>query len=56
MQKTILITGASRGFGNIWAKAFLKRGDHVIATARNLKHIVTWWKNLEMLFSLFSWM
>jgi|KBSMisStaDraftv2_1062788.scaffolds.fasta_scaffold03107_5 NADP-dependent 3-hydroxy acid dehydrogenase YdfG len=39
MQKTILITGASRGFGNIWAKAFLKRGDHVIATARNLKHI-----------------
>ena len=40
MKKTILITGASRGFGKIWARAFLKRGDNVIATARNLKHIV----------------
>jgi NAD(P)-dependent dehydrogenase (short-subunit alcohol dehydrogenase family) len=36
MSKTILITGASRGFGKIWAEAFLKRGDKVIATARNL--------------------
>lgn len=36
MKKTILITGASRGFGKIWAEAFLKRGDHVIATARNI--------------------
>lgn len=36
MSKTILITGASRGFGKIWAEAFLKRGDRVIATARNL--------------------
>ncbi|HMF70602.1 MAG TPA: SDR family NAD(P)-dependent oxidoreductase, partial [Flavitalea sp.] len=36
MSKTILITGASRGFGKIWAKAFLKRGDNVIATARNI--------------------
>src|SRR5215467_5580341 len=40
MKKTILITGASRGFGKIWAKAFLKRGDNVIATARNLKDII----------------
>lgn len=39
MSKTILITGASRGFGKIWAKAFLKRGDTVIATARNVKDI-----------------
>ena len=39
MKKTILITGASRGFGKIWAKAFLKRGDNVIATARNLESI-----------------
>jgi len=39
MKKTILITGASRGFGKIWARAFLKRGDQVIATARNLEHI-----------------
>ncbi|WP_316812276.1 SDR family NAD(P)-dependent oxidoreductase [Pedobacter heparinus] len=37
MSKVILITGASRGFGRIWAEAFLKRGDHVIATARNLE-------------------
>lgn len=35
MKKTILITGASRGFGRIWTEAFLKRGDNVIATARN---------------------
>ena len=36
MTKTILITGASRGFGKIWAEAFLKRGDKVAATVRNL--------------------
>ena len=35
MSKTILITGASRGFGKLWAEAFLKRGDKVAATARN---------------------
>jgi NAD(P)-dependent dehydrogenase (short-subunit alcohol dehydrogenase family) len=37
MAQTILITGASRGFGRIWAEAFLERGDNVIATARNTK-------------------
>jgi len=36
MAKTIFITGASRGFGKIWAEAFLKRGDKVVATARDL--------------------
>ncbi|WP_332369791.1 SDR family NAD(P)-dependent oxidoreductase [Spirosoma telluris] len=36
MAKTLFITGASKGFGKIWAEAFLKRGDNVIATARNL--------------------
>lgn len=36
MSKIIFITGASRGFGKIWAEAFLKRGDKVAATARNL--------------------
>jgi len=36
MSKIILITGASRGFGKIWAKALLQRGDKVVATARNL--------------------
>ncbi len=35
MSKTILITGASRGFGKLWAEAFLDRGDQVIATSRN---------------------
>lgn len=39
MKKTILITGASRGFGKIWAEAFLKRGDNVIATSRNIDHL-----------------
>jgi NAD(P)-dependent dehydrogenase (short-subunit alcohol dehydrogenase family) len=39
MTKTILITGASRGFGKIWAEAFLQRGDKVIATARNLNDL-----------------
>lgn len=35
MRKTILITGASRGFGRLWTEAFLKHGFHVVATARN---------------------
>lgn len=36
MTKTIMITGASRGFGKIWAEAFLKQGNRVVATARNI--------------------
>jgi short-subunit dehydrogenase len=36
MSKTIFITGASRGFGKLWAEALLQRGDKVIATARSL--------------------
>jgi len=39
MSKIILITGASRGFGKIWAKALLERGDKVAATARNLENL-----------------
>lgn len=39
MSKTIFITGASRGFGKIWAEAFLKRGDNVVATARDLSSL-----------------
>lgn len=39
MKKTILITGASRGFGKLWAKEFLKRGDNVVATARNTESL-----------------
>ncbi len=34
MSKTIFITGASRGFGRIWAEAFLERGDKVVVTSR----------------------
>ncbi len=36
MSKTILITGASRGFGKLWAEAFLERGDKVAVTSRTL--------------------
>src|ERR1700754_2448191 len=36
MSKIIFITGASKGFGKLWAEAFLKSGDKVAATARNL--------------------
>ncbi|MDR3711627.1 MAG: SDR family NAD(P)-dependent oxidoreductase [Puia sp.] len=36
MAKTIFITGASRGFGKIWAEAFLQRGDKVVAAVRDL--------------------
>jgi len=39
MSKIILITGASRGFGKIWAKTLLERGDKVAATARNLENL-----------------
>ena len=36
MKKTWFITGASRGFGRIWAEAALRRGDQVAVTARTL--------------------
>ncbi|MDF3287760.1 SDR family oxidoreductase [Streptomyces silvisoli] len=42
-MKTWFITGASRGFGRIWAAAALARGDRVAATARrpeSLQHLV----------------
>ena len=39
MKKTWLITGASRGFGRIWAGAALKRGDQVTVTARNVADV-----------------
>jgi NAD(P)-dependent dehydrogenase (short-subunit alcohol dehydrogenase family) len=40
MNKTWLITGASRGFGRIWAGAALERGDRVTVTARKLADVV----------------
>src|SRR5262245_21051 len=36
MTKTWFITGASRGFGRVWAEAALARGDRVAATARDI--------------------
>jgi NAD(P)-dependent dehydrogenase (short-subunit alcohol dehydrogenase family) len=39
MKKTWFITGASRGFGRIWAEAALTRGDRVTVTARNLADV-----------------
>jgi NAD(P)-dependent dehydrogenase (short-subunit alcohol dehydrogenase family) len=38
-MKIWFITGASRGFGRVWAEAALKRGDKVAATARKLASI-----------------
>ena len=37
--KVWFITGASRGFGRIWAEAALRRGDKVVATARILADV-----------------
>ncbi len=38
-NKIWFITGASRGFGRIWAEAALRRGDKVAATARNAEDL-----------------
>lgn len=38
-DKVWFITGASRGFGRIWAEAALARGDKVAATARNVSDV-----------------
>lgn len=35
-RKIWFITGASRGFGHVWTKAALARGDSVAATARDV--------------------
>ncbi|MDT6985781.1 SDR family NAD(P)-dependent oxidoreductase [Streptomyces lusitanus] len=37
--KVWLITGTSRGFGRVWARAALERGDRVAATARDVDDI-----------------
>ncbi len=38
-MKTWFITGASRGFGTLFVKEALERGDNVVATARNARTI-----------------
>lgn len=38
-MKTWFITGASRGFGRVWAEAALRRGDRVAVTARNVADV-----------------
>lgn len=38
-SKIWFITGASRGFGRIWAEAALERGDKVAATARKVEDV-----------------
>ena len=38
-SKIWFITGASRGFGRIWAEAALERGDKVAATARKMEDV-----------------
>jgi NAD(P)-dependent dehydrogenase (short-subunit alcohol dehydrogenase family) len=39
MAKVWLITGASKGFGRIWARSALERGDSVAATARDTRSL-----------------
>ncbi|MGI4858718.1 MAG: SDR family NAD(P)-dependent oxidoreductase, partial [Janthinobacterium lividum] len=38
-EKIWFVTGASKGFGRIWAEAALKRGDKVTVTARKLEDV-----------------
>ncbi len=38
-DKVWFITGASRGFGRIWAQGALARGDKVVATARSVESL-----------------
>lgn len=38
-SKVWFITGTSSGFGRLWTEAALKRGDKVVATARNVKEL-----------------
>ena len=39
MSKTVVITGASSGYGKATAKAFKKNGDTVIMVARNFEKL-----------------
>ena len=39
MEKVWMITGGSKGFGRVWARAALERGDSVAATARDVSSL-----------------
>jgi NAD(P)-dependent dehydrogenase (short-subunit alcohol dehydrogenase family) len=39
MATTWFITGAAGGFGNIWARAALERGDDIVATSRDVARL-----------------
>lgn len=39
MSKVIFITGATKGFGRIWAETLIKRGDRVVAAGRNAQEL-----------------
>ena len=41
MNRIVLITGASSGYGKATAKAFKENGDTVIMTARNLEKLIS---------------
>lgn len=51
-MKTWLITGASRGFGLLVAEEALRRGDRVVASARNPASIVEHFGSPELLTAL----
>ena len=38
-SKVWFITGTSSGFGRVWTEAALKRGDKVVATARDTEEL-----------------
>lgn len=46
-MKTVLVTGATSGFGFCMVEEFLKRGDRVIATGRNLSTRPALFKTLQ---------
>ena len=39
MPRVFFITGTSTGFGHYYAQEVLNRGDHVVATARNISQL-----------------